>query len=91
MGVETLFRNDLLQKMKHKDGKGRNGSMDRGDVLIGSEAKHGIEALVPSRSLTFTIIIGSPAGAITTVDFRSLFSLLSFPAFFSSETVSAAL
>lgn len=34
------------------------------DVLIGSLAKHGIAALVPSRSFTFTIIIGWLVGAI---------------------------
>lgn len=31
---------------------------------IGSDARQGIAALVPSRSLTLTMIIGSPEGAL---------------------------
>ena len=51
------------------------------DALIGSDARHGIEALVPSRSFTFTMIIASPAGAGAGAGF-------SFLSFFSCLGVS---
>ena len=49
---------------------------------MGSEAKQGMEALVPSRSLTLTIIMGSLVGAIffSFFSFLSFFSLLGFSA-----------
>jgi len=56
---------------------------EKRDVLIGSLAKHGIAALVPSRSLTFTIIIGSLVGAIVSAAFF-FFSFLGMSAGLSS-------
>lgn len=60
--------------------------MRRG-VLIGSDARHGIAAFVPKRSLTLTTIIGS-ADCAATAAFFSLFSLfLSRFSSFSSRSV----
>lgn len=54
-------------------GEGEEGEEGKGDVLMGSLAKHGIEALVPSRSLTFTMIISweVTAGAAFALGFLS--------------------
>lgn len=60
--------------------------MRRG-VLIGSDARHGIAAFVPRRSLTLTTIIGS-ADCAAAAAFFSLFSLfLSRFSSFSSRSV----
>ena len=45
---------------------------------MGSDARQGIAAFVPSRSLTWTIIMGSPVGAGAA--FFSFFSFFGFSA-----------
>ncbi len=54
-------RRQHVKTRRRKEGK--EGKEETEDVLIGSLAKHGIAALVPSRSFTFTMIIGSLVGA----------------------------
>lgn len=56
---------------------------------MGSEARQGIAAFVPSRSLTWTIIMGSPVGAGAA--FFSFFSFLGFSAGSGSTAVSTGL
>lgn len=64
------------------------------NILIGSEAKQGIAALVPNRSLTFTTIIGSPVAAGAAVFSFSFFGALppaSSPNFLSATSSSSSL
>ena len=75
--------------MKPKRGGRRRGK----GVLIRSDARQGISALVPNRSLTYTLIICSPpptaAGAgVEAVAFLSFFSFGRFSAEPSTPLIS---